>query len=165
MWHHRVHAAAKGEKMDDIDIKILEMLKDNSRVNASVIAETIGMSVSAVAERIRKLENSGVIGKYTLVLDPKLVGLDVVAFISVSLEHPKYNDNFIASLNENPHVIECHYITGDFDFMLKVMTTSMDGLAGVLNVIKSIKGVSLTRTLVVLSTSKNEYCVVPESGA
>lgn len=149
--------------MDDTDIKILVMLKENSRVNASVIAENIGMSVSSVTERVKKLENSGVIKKYTLALDSKLIGMDVLAFISISLEHPKFNDTFIASLQKNPNVIECHYITGDFDFLLKIMTASMDAFSNVLNTIKSIKGVSLTRTLIVLSTSKNEYCIIPES--
>ena len=149
--------------MDDTDMKILAMLKENSRVNASVIAENVGMSVSSVIERVKKLENSGVIKKYTLALDSKLIGMDVLAFISISLEHPKFNDTFIASLMKNLNVIECHYITGDFDFLLKIMTASMDALSNVLNTIKSIKGVSLTRTLVVLSTSKNEYCVLPES--
>lgn len=148
--------------MDDTDSKILEMLKENSRVNASVIADVVGMSVSTVAERIKKLENSGIIKKYTLALDSRLVGMDVLAFISISLEHPKYNDSFISNINQNRNVIECHYITGDFDFMLKVMTESMDGLSEVLNVIKSIKGVSLTRTIIVLSTPKNEYCALPE---
>lgn len=149
--------------MDDTDIRILGLLKENSRVNASAVAEEIGMSVSTVTDRIRKLEVAGVIRKYTLALDSKLVGMDVLSFISVSLEHPKYNETFIAAINDNPSVIECHYITGDFDFLLKVMTTSMEGLTGVLNIIKSIKGVSLTRTLIVLSTSKNEYCAIPDS--
>lgn len=147
--------------VDDTDITILGLLRENSRINASLIAENIGMSVSTVTERIRKLEQSGVIKKYTLALDNKLIGMDVLAFISISLEHPKHNEDFVNSINNNPNVIECHYITGDFDFLLKVMTASMEGLTGVLNVIKSIKGVSLTHTLIVLSTSKNEYCAIP----
>jgi Transcriptional regulators len=148
--------------MDDTDIKILAMLKENSRVNASVIAENVGMSVSSVTERLKKLENSGVIKQYTIALDSKRIGMDILAFISVSLEHPKFNDSFTTALQGNPNVIECHYITGDFDFLLKIMTVSMDSLSNVLNIIKSIKGVSLTRTLIVLSTSKNEYCIIPE---
>lgn len=149
--------------MDDIDLKILGLLMANSRVNASVIAENVGMSVSSVAERVRKLDNAGIIKKYTLILDPKLIGLDVLAFISISLEHPKYNENFIASITANPSVTECHYITGDFDFLVKVMAGSMDKLAGILNDIKSIKGVSLTRTLIVLSTTKDDFSALPET--
>lgn len=148
--------------LDDTDIKILRLLKENSRVNASVIAEKVEMSVSAVTERVKKLESGGIIKQYTLALNSKSVGMDVLAFISVSMEHPKYNDAFVVAMNENPNVVECHYITGDFDFMLKVMTASMDGLAEVINVIKGGRGVSLTRTLIVLSTQKNEYCVIPD---
>lgn len=147
--------------MDDTDLKILRLLKDNSRVNASVIAEKVEMSVSAVTERVKKLESGGIIKRYTLALDAKQVGMDVLAFVSVSMEHPKYNDALIASVHGNPYIVECHYITGDFDFMLKVMTASMDGLSEIINFIKGLKGVSLTRTIIVLSTQKNDYCVVP----
>lgn len=149
--------------MDDIDHKILEMLKENSRTNASAIADTIGMSISAVAERVKKLESGGIIKKYTLALDSKLIGMDVLAFISISIEHPKHNDAFIAAIGDSRNVVECHYITGEFDFLLKVMAPSIDRLTEILNDIKSIKGVSLTHTIVVLSTQKNEYCIVPPS--
>lgn len=149
--------------MDATDLEILKCLRDNSRINASVIGERVDMSVSAVIERMKKLDNSGVVRKYTLVLDPKLVGLDVLAYVSVSLEHPKFNGNFEKAVNNNSHVIECHYITGDFDFLLKIMTESIDALTCTLNDIKGIPGVSLTRTLIVLSTSKSDYCVLPDT--
>ena len=149
--------------MDATDLEILKCLRENSRINASDIGERVDMSVSAVIERIKKLDNSGVVRKYTLLVEPKRIGYDVLAYISVSLEHPKFNQSFEKAVADNRHVIECHYITGDFDFLLKVMTASMDGLTGILNSIKSISGVSLTRTLIVLSTSKSEYCPLPES--
>ena len=149
--------------MDDTDLEILRCLRENSRINASIIGERVAMSVSAVIERIKKLDSSGLIREYTVLLDPKRIGYDILAFISVSLEHPKYNEIFEKAVNDNRHIIECHYITGDFDFLLKVMTESMDGLTESLNSIKSIRGVSLTRTLIVLSTSKSEYCPLPES--
>lgn len=71
--------------MDSIDVKILGCLKENARQNASAIGEYVNMSVSAVIERIKKLENSGVIQQYTLLLDTKKIGKDISAFISVSL--------------------------------------------------------------------------------
>lgn len=166
MWYYANTVACffrqEERRLDDTDLRILGILRENSRINASVVADSIGMSISAVTERMKKLENSGIVKKYTLALDSKLVGMDVLAFISVSIEHPKYNDAFVAAIADNRHVMECHYITGDFDFMLKIMTASMDGLTDTLNTIKSIQGVSLTRTIVVLSTQKNEYCVIPE---
>ena len=85
-----------------------------------------------------------------------------MAFIYVSLEHPKYNENFIHLINENKSIAECHYIAGDFDFILKVITKSGKSLEEVLNYIKAIKGVSLTRTSVVLSTNKCEVSLLPD---
>lgn len=148
--------------MDNIDIKILSQLKQNSRISASEIGEKINMSVSAVIERIKKLENSGVIKQYTLILDSKLINKDVSAFISISLDHPKYNESFIDSVLKHDKIVECHYITGDADFLLKAVIDSTGSLEKVLNDIKSIQGVSNTRTLVVLSTVKNEYTVLPD---
>ncbi|MEE0639137.1 MAG: winged helix-turn-helix transcriptional regulator [Acutalibacteraceae bacterium] len=80
--------------MDKIDVKIIECLKKNARENASVIGSQVNMSVSAVIERIKKLEANGIIKQYTVVLDSKKLGMDITAFISVSMEHPKYNNNF-----------------------------------------------------------------------
>ncbi|MEN6316144.1 MAG: Lrp/AsnC family transcriptional regulator [Clostridiaceae bacterium] len=149
--------------MDAIDVKILECLQENSRVNASLIGEQINMSVSAVIERIKKLEASGIIKQYTAILNSKLLGKDTTAFISVRLEHPKYNGNFMESVKTQPEIIECYYLTGDFDYILKVITASTETLARVLNEIKSIKGVSLTKTVVVLSTVKNGVSCSPKT--
>lgn len=148
--------------MDSIDIKILGKLKENSRMSASEIGDKINMSVSAVIERIKKMEASGVIKQYTLVLDAERINQDVSAFISISLDHPKYNEGFIQSVLAHKHIIECHYITGDADFLLKAVVDSTGSLEKILNDIKSIPGVSRTRTLVVLSTVKNEYTVLPD---
>ena len=149
--------------MDAVDRKILNCLRENARMNASVIGERVSMSVSAVIERIRKLEASGVIRQYTVVLNPKRLGKDICAFILVSFEHPRYNDSFIESVASLAQITECHYITGDFDFMLKVMTGTTEELTGIINSIKCMKGVSSTRTLVVLSTTKNELSPLPDA--
>ena len=101
--------------MDKIDVKIIECLKKNARENASVIGSQVNMSVSAVIERIKKLEANGIIKQYTVVLDSKKLGMDITAFISVSMEHPKYNNNFNEFVKTHKQITECHYITGDFD--------------------------------------------------
>lgn len=144
--------------MDLIDLRIIECLKENARESASVIGAKINLSVSAVIDRIRKLENSGVIKKYTVVLDNEKIGLDITAFISVGMEHPKYNDKFIEFVKNEPLIVECHYITGDADFLLKICTENGKGLEKLVNEIKSLGGISLTKTLVVLSTNKENYC-------
>ena len=149
--------------MDEIDLKILTCLKENSRENATNIGAKINLSTSAVIERIKKLENSGVIEKYTAIINQSALGRELMAFISVSLEHPKFYESFVEAVNKNSSISECYYIAGDFDFILKVITKTGKTLEEILTYIKSIKGVSLTRTTVVLSTNKYDVCLLPES--
>ena len=148
--------------MDILDYRILECLKINSREKASAIGAKINLSTSAVIERIKKLESMGVISQYTAIINQSALGRELCAFISVSLEHPKYNEEFINQINRNNSIVECHYIAGDFDFILKVITKAGKNLEEILNFVKSIAGVSLTRTSVVLSTNKCEVCHLPD---
>lgn len=148
--------------MDIIDRRILACLKENSRENATAIGAKINLSTSAVIERIKKMENTGLIERYTTVINQSVLGRETMAFISVSLEHPRFNDEFIRLVEENPAIAECHYIAGDFDFILKVITQNGKTLESVLNYIKSISGVSLTRTSVVLTTNKCEISLLPD---
>lgn len=148
--------------MDKIDYEILSCLKENARENATNIGAKINLSTSAVIERIKKFEASGLIKQYTILLDQHTLGGDLMAFISVRLEHPKYYENFVELINSHNSIAECYYIAGDFDFIIKIITKNAQSLEDILNYIKSIEGVSLTRTSVVLSTNKNEVCMLPE---
>lgn len=148
--------------MDLIDYRLLACLKENARENATNIGAKINLSTSAVIERIKKLESSGVIQGYTTIINQSVLGREIMAFIYVSLEHPKHNENFIRLVNENTSVAECHYIAGDFDFILKVIAQGGNMLENILNYIKAIEGVSLTRTAVILSTNKCEVCLLPD---
>ena len=148
--------------MDKIDYEILSCLKENARENATNIGAKINLSTSAVIERIKKFEASGLIKQYTIVLDQHTLSGDLMAFISVRLEHPKYYENFVELINSHNSIAECYYIAGDFDFIIKIITKNAQSLEDILNYIKSIEGVSLTRTSVVLSTNKNEVCMLPE---
>lgn len=148
--------------MDYIDYQILSCLKENARENATNIGARINLSTSAVIERIKKLEASGVIAQYTTIIDQSTLGRDLMAFISVSLEHPKYNESFVEQIRAQEAVAECYYIAGDFDFLLKVVTHTGKTLEQILNYVKSLAGVSRTRTSVVLSTSKCEVTLLPD---
>ena len=148
--------------MDAIDYEILVCLKENSRENATNIGAKINLSTSAVIERIKKMEASGLIEQYTTLINQDALGRNLIAFISVRLEHPKYYDEFVTRINENSSVAECYYIAGDFDFILKVVTKSGGALEEIINYIKYINGVSMTRTSVVLSTNKRDVCMLPE---
>ncbi|MBR6633084.1 MAG: Lrp/AsnC family transcriptional regulator [Clostridia bacterium] len=143
--------------MDNLDLKILSCLKENSRMNATAIGEKVNLSTSALLERIKKLEASGVIMKYTAIIDNEKIGKGITVFISVSLEHPKYDESFREAIAQNEEIIECHYVTGDYDYMLKGITGSSQSLEKLINFVKSINGVSHTKTLVVMTTTKNEF--------
>ena len=93
--------------MDSIDLSILKCLKENSRQTASMISQTINLSVSAVIERIRKLEARGMIQQYTVVLDEKQLGNDLTVFISVRLEHPRFGETFAKEASAHPIISEC----------------------------------------------------------
>lgn len=146
--------------MDALDLKILGCLKENARANATEIGSRINLSTSAVIERIRKMESAGTIRQYTLVLDPGLERTQA-AFIFVRLEHPKYYEGFVTAVHAHGSIPECYYIAGEFDFILKVVTNGDVTLERVLHDIKTIPGVSLTRTNVVLSENKREICTLP----
>ena len=147
--------------MDQIDVKILRCLTKDARMNATQISPQVNLSVSAVIERMKKLEASGLIRGYTAVVDERLAGYDVQALISIRLEHPKYNQEFARQIQAHECVVECYYITGDFDYHARICAGSMEELTKVLQDIKQIPGVSLTRTYVVLETTKQNMSVIP----
>lgn len=150
--------------MDNIDYKILRELKENAREKASVISEKIGLSVSTVIDRIRKMEESGIITGYTVALDQKNLGQGMTALMEVSLEHPKYYDAFTDMIKSSPNIADCYYLTGDFDFIIKIITDSSESLEKMHREIKSMEGVSATNTHFVLKCVKNEFSTIPEPG-
>ena len=142
--------------MDKIDRTILSLLTKNARANSSEIAEKVSLSPSACIERIKKLEANGLITGYTAIVDNEKLGKDVLALMSVAIEHPKYNDGFVKAVEQNKNITECFYLAGEFDYYIKVMTDNIVKLEKVLNSIKSIPGVSKTKTNIVLNVTKNQ---------
>ena len=141
--------------MDKTDRAILSLLTKNARANASEIAEKVNLSTSACIERIKKLEGNGVILGYTTVTDNTKLGKDVLALMSIAIEHPKYNDGFVKAVQQNANITECFYLAGEFDYHVKIIADNTAMLEQVLNTIKSIAGVSKTKTNIVLSVTKN----------
>lgn len=148
--------------MDKMDYKILQYLKLNARNKASDISKEIHLSVSAVLERIRKMEKNNVIKNYTIIVDQKKLGNDMTALMEVSLEHPKFYESFAKSIKSNNNIVSCYYLTGDFDFMLKIFCKSSDHLERIHREIKSLEGVSATKTHFVLKSVKNIFSVIPD---
>ena len=148
--------------MDSIDMKILKCLKKNARLAASEISKEINLSVSAVIERIRKMENTGLIQGYTIDIDQKILGNNMVALMDVSLKHPDYYGGFVDLINENNCIASCYYQTGEFDFVLRIVTDTNEGLDKVYRVIKGYEGVEKTETHIVLRTIKEESALLPD---
>lgn len=109
---------------DDVDMRILEVLQRDGRVSYAELARAVSMSPSAVTERVRRLEESGVIAGYTAVIDPERLGLDILAFIRLrppTTHHKPFHD-LIAS---TPEITEAYHVTGEDCFILKVVARSM----------------------------------------
>ncbi|MDR2647738.1 MAG: Lrp/AsnC family transcriptional regulator [Oscillospiraceae bacterium] len=151
--------------MDAVDIKILNALAQNARQRASAICADVSLSVSAVIERIRKLEENGVIEQYTIALNQKKLGNGLTAWMEVCLEHPKHYDAFVERVLDIPNVVAFHYLTGDFDFMLQIVTSSPEALETIHRSIKSVQGVSATKTHLVLKTIKDNAVFLPDANS
>ena len=140
--------------LDHIDLKILRRLQAQGRSRLADIAEQVALSAPAVMERVKKLEANGVIKGYTAVVDGKTVGKDVTAFIGVSIGNQRDLDRFAAQMLHYADVLECHHVTGDESFILKVKARNTGALEKLLGEIRSVEGVTRTITKVVLSTAK-----------
>ncbi len=151
--------------MDKLDYQILNELKKNARQTASEISKTIHLSVSTVIERIRKMEKSGLISAYTVITDDHKLGNDICVLMEVGMEHPRFNEEFIKEINKHQNVIACYYLTGEFDFLLKISCQSSEHLEQIHNWIKDVPGVRLTRTHYVLRTVKNIFSSIPDEDA
>jgi Lrp/AsnC family transcriptional regulator, leucine-responsive regulatory protein len=146
--------------MDAIDVKILKLLQKNARTTASEISSEINLSVSAVSDRVKKLEASGIIQQYTAIINPRKLDKDLTVIMFISLERPKFSDRFVEFVKSEDEILECHYIAGDY--ALKIITKNTYTLENLLNRIKGAQGVQKTKTVVALSAAKNNYSVTPE---
>ena len=140
--------------LDQIDLKILHILQLDGRRRLADIAEQVDLSAPAVMERVKKLESGGIIRGYQALLDSKKVGKDITAFIGVSIGNQRDMDKFARQMMKYSDVLECHHVTGDESFILKVKSANTGSLEKLLGEIRSVEGVTRTVTRVVLSTAK-----------
>jgi Lrp/AsnC family leucine-responsive transcriptional regulator len=141
--------------MDAIDIDILEVMKVNGRATASEISRKVNLSVPAVSERIRKLEEAKIIEQYTIKVNREKMGYKLMSIIFVNIDQTENIENFRHAVLNMDEVLECHHLAGEYDFMLKVLLEDTAELEHFLsNRIKLIKGVKKSNTLIVLTTLK-----------
>lgn len=146
--------------MDCYDLEILALLREQARITHSEISQRIHLSVPAVSERVRKLEQQGYIRKFIALLSAKKFGKNLTAFVGVTLEHARHVHKFLSIVESMPEVLECHRVAGDADYWLKVITNDTAAMEQVLNMLKCIEGIQRTKTTFVLSTIKEEPCIM-----
>lgn len=141
-------------QIDNIDAHLLSLLQEHGRTSQHDLAQAVGLSGPAVGERLRKLEERGVIRNFTVTLDPKRLGRDVTAFIAVGMAGSRFYPEFRERVADCAEILECHSVTGQGSHLLKIRTESTSGLEGLLAEIQSWPGVQWTTTSIVLSTIK-----------
>ncbi|MEM1271306.1 MAG: Lrp/AsnC family transcriptional regulator [Bacteroidota bacterium] len=142
------------EKIDEIDVQIVQLLQARGRIKRNQIAEEVGLSVPSVSERMRKLEERGVIQGYHAVLDHKRLHLDITAFIRVTVDGSTNYPRFIEQARALASILEVHSMTGEGSHLLKVRVRNTAALEQLLAQIQQWEGVHGTSTSLVLSTYK-----------
>ncbi|MGH2575466.1 MAG: Lrp/AsnC family transcriptional regulator [Ignavibacteria bacterium] len=143
--------------LDEIDIKILELLQNNSRIKRNELAEITGLSVPSVTDRMHKLEKNSIVESYITKLNHKSLGRDITAFIFVISESSTHYKDFVNHALQTPEILECHSVTGDGSHILKIRTENTSTLEKLLSKIQSWKGVRATRTSIVLTSHKESF--------
>jgi Lrp/AsnC family transcriptional regulator, leucine-responsive regulatory protein len=146
--------------VDRIDRQLLALLQQDSRVSLADLGQRVGLSISAVNERPKKLHARRVLRGFVALVDPPSVGLGLAAFVQVALDRPEREAAFVRRVAASPEVQECHHVTGDFSYLLEVRVRDTAHLEAFLGEeVKSTPGVVRTQTIVALSTRKETAAV------
>jgi len=137
--------------IDGIDKQILRDLMEDARTPILEIARNVGISGAAIHQRLRKLEKSGLISGSKFVINPKILGYTTMAFVGIYLDKAMNNPDAVKQLKKIPEVLECHYTTGNWSILIKILCKDNEHLMHVLNKeIQTIQGVSRTETFISL---------------
>lgn len=152
--------------MDTMDRRLLALLQENGRMSYADLGASVGLSVSGVADRLKRLEALGVLTGWSARVDPVQAGLEILAFVFVALDRPEWEPGFLSRMRQRAEVLECHHVTGDWSYLLKVRVGSMAALEGFLATgIKDLTGVGRTHTLLALSSPKETAVLPLDTGA
>ncbi|MFH0989758.1 MAG: Lrp/AsnC family transcriptional regulator [bacterium] len=145
--------------LDDIDCKILEILQRNARTRRNDLADKVGLSLPAVSERLRKLEEAQIILGYHAKINYRKLGKDITAFIVVTIDSSKHYTSFVDHVQTSEDILECHAVTGEGTHLLKIRTENTYNLEKLLAKIQSWTGVVKTTTSLVLSSQKESTSI------
>jgi Lrp/AsnC family leucine-responsive transcriptional regulator len=138
--------------MDAVDRQLIQALRENGRASYAELGRLVGLSGPSVTDRINRLETAGVITGYRATVDAPSLGLGVTALIGIQLTDATDHEDVATRLSDLSEVEDCWFIAGDDSFMLKVRSSDVDALEILIRRLSGTKGVSRTRTTVVLST-------------
>lgn len=145
------------QKLDTIDLKILKILQENSKITNLELSKQIGLSPAPTLERVKKLEQSEVIDSYHALVKPEAIGLSVKTFVLVSLAWQKENalNNFLQKVKDIDEITECYIITGEADFLMKLVCKDIPTYEQLLfKTLSQIEEIERLKTLMTLSTVK-----------
>jgi Lrp/AsnC family leucine-responsive transcriptional regulator len=148
------------QKLDDIDRKLLALLQDNDRLALADLSKATAVAASTLNDRIKRFARQGVIAGYHARLSPEALGLDLLAFMLVAWSDPKVEPRFLEKIPASPDVLECHHITGAWNYILKVRVgTTRDLETFLAKTVKAVEGVLRTETIIVLSSAKETWAL------
>lgn len=145
-------------KLDKTDLQILKILQDNSKITNLDLSKNIGLSPAPTLERVKKLEQSGIVQSYHALVDPQSIGLNVKTFVLVSLAWQKENalNNFMEKIKAIKEITECYIITGEADFLIKIICKDIPTYEQLLfKTLSQIEEIERLKTLMTLSTVKD----------
>ena len=145
------------QKLDKVDFRILSILQESGRISNAELARHINLSQPATHARLKRLEQSGVIRSYIALLEREMLGFEMLCFVHVTLEkhQPEKVNNFHTKMAQMPEVVECYHVTGDYDYLLKVVMRHRRDLEDFLvDKLSNIAGVGRVHTSVVLREVK-----------
>jgi len=148
------------DNLDDIDRKLLMLLQENDRLGLAELGKAAGSAASTVNDRIKRLVRNGIITGFHARVAAEVVGLELLAFILVAWSDPKVEAKFIDKIQKTPNVLECHHVTGAWNYLIKVRVKNTRELETLLaGTVKSVAGVLRTDTMIALSSVKEGWSV------
>lgn len=151
-----------GQKLDKTDRDLLNHLQENARITNAELARRVELSPPGLQKRVRKLEEAGIIDQYATILNPETVGYDMLCFVQITLVRHKsdFLQNFMKVVQDIPEVLEAYHITGEYDYLLKVVIRNRKHLEEfILETLSPLPGMDKIRTSLVLNKIKSTTAV------
>lgn len=148
--------------LDELDYELLDYLQNDGRLTNVALSERVALSAPGVLKRIRKLENESVIDKYVAIINRETVGYDMLCFVQVTLQRhePDAVSDFPTSIMNMPEIMECYFLTGEYDYLLKIIVRNRKHLEQFLvEKLTPIPGMDKIRTSLVLSEIKSTTAI------